>query len=521
MAITRPDGPLNLLLSQLSATWDSIDTALLGTGFWLNVKSFGALGDGVTDDTAAIQAAIDFLDTNNESGTIFFPVGIYLIDGAFLDTSHSNSQILLPRRSSSATSMISILLKGAAPAPTYAVKRNKGTVIKSTKTSGTGSVIGGKVSSGAWPVTGNSWCTVHVKDITIRTEPDSINGLDLFYYPNSKVKDCQVSTDEDVIASPTDPPTYGITEPTNGTYGIRLAPNNLPDQCALDTVQIYGYETGLLSGELVKADNVIVIFCKTAVEIPAALHKQTFRDLYVGDCETALKFTGGNSNVDIDIDIEHSAASPAWAAVTLDVDDPNHYAHGILRYHISENGAVGYKLLRNGGFYLWPESLGAIADTYPISPYVRAHRTTNQTFTTSTFTNITFNANDSPTPDPFDIHSTSSNSDRFIPPFAGKVRIKCTGRWASNATGLRQLVAYKHSAAAGGIEIVLDRVNEPAISGADKTINVLIESRATLPDDYFYFKGWQSSGVDLDLVSSVALDALDLSSPVVEFSMSR
>ena len=39
----------------------------------VNVKDFGAKGDGVTDDTAAIQAAFD------SSSSIFFPDGSYLV----------------------------------------------------------------------------------------------------------------------------------------------------------------------------------------------------------------------------------------------------------------------------------------------------------------------------------------------------------------------------------------------------------------------------------------------------------
>ena len=40
--------------------------------FALNVKAFGARGDGVWDDTAAIQSAIDFLP---EGGRLIFPEG--------------------------------------------------------------------------------------------------------------------------------------------------------------------------------------------------------------------------------------------------------------------------------------------------------------------------------------------------------------------------------------------------------------------------------------------------------------
>lgn len=43
---------------------------------WVSVKDFGAVGDGVTDDTAAIQAAIDAIEAAG-GGTIFFPYGDY------------------------------------------------------------------------------------------------------------------------------------------------------------------------------------------------------------------------------------------------------------------------------------------------------------------------------------------------------------------------------------------------------------------------------------------------------------
>jgi len=43
-----------------------------------DVRAFGAVGDSVTDDTAAIQAAMDFVEAQG-GGTLFFPRGTYII----------------------------------------------------------------------------------------------------------------------------------------------------------------------------------------------------------------------------------------------------------------------------------------------------------------------------------------------------------------------------------------------------------------------------------------------------------
>ena len=43
----------------------------------VSVLQFGAVGDGVTDDTAAIQAAINFASANNLGAEVFFPPGVY------------------------------------------------------------------------------------------------------------------------------------------------------------------------------------------------------------------------------------------------------------------------------------------------------------------------------------------------------------------------------------------------------------------------------------------------------------
>ena len=73
-------------------------TAILsayGTAYWFNVKSYGAAGNGVKDDTTAIQNAMNAAGA--VGGTVYFPPGNYLISNHLLwDTSAKTTIQLAP-----------------------------------------------------------------------------------------------------------------------------------------------------------------------------------------------------------------------------------------------------------------------------------------------------------------------------------------------------------------------------------------------------------------------------------------
>ena len=71
-----------------AAEWFSqLDWARAGGGP-TNVKSFGAKGDGATDDTTAIQAALDHLDSIG-GGALYFPEGRYAVSSYLSVPSHT------------------------------------------------------------------------------------------------------------------------------------------------------------------------------------------------------------------------------------------------------------------------------------------------------------------------------------------------------------------------------------------------------------------------------------------------
>ena len=57
-----------------------------------NVKKFGAIGDGITDDTVAIQLTFDAA-SSAESPTVLFPAGTYIHSSIFTFDIKSFSRI--------------------------------------------------------------------------------------------------------------------------------------------------------------------------------------------------------------------------------------------------------------------------------------------------------------------------------------------------------------------------------------------------------------------------------------------
>lgn len=69
-----------------------MDSALLASASTVGVTAFGAVGDGETDDTNAIQAAIDAVPA--EGGDVYFPAGNYVVNGTVTIIDRENLRLV-------------------------------------------------------------------------------------------------------------------------------------------------------------------------------------------------------------------------------------------------------------------------------------------------------------------------------------------------------------------------------------------------------------------------------------------
>ena len=86
-----------LLMRVLDVTNFNVHS-VISKNSYIDVKSYGAKGDGDTDDTVAIQTALN--DINSSGGVIFFPVGEYKITSGLTINGKTNVKIFGLRKTS-------------------------------------------------------------------------------------------------------------------------------------------------------------------------------------------------------------------------------------------------------------------------------------------------------------------------------------------------------------------------------------------------------------------------------------
>jgi hypothetical protein len=303
-----------------------------GTPNFFNVKKppYNATGDGATDDTAAIQAAINACATAG-GGTVFFPIGVYLCNGAFDGT--TNSVLKIPVIATwNGTPFVDYhdttveLLGEIAPA----VSPTRGSIIKCTKT-GTGShpaILSANpwTTDGLPAVTDFNYCHLQIRRLTFRTADNpSIYGLFLGTVTKATLEDVLV------ITATGGENRSNATEPTHGTAGIWMPQSNNFSLSNMNRVWAMGFDSNFILCEHVRAYDLVALNGHNGIRFGLGYHINLVNSIII-HCPTAFKFDD-YCPVIINSDIEQDIA-PDWQAHGNDVVDTANHATGEIHYTV-------------------------------------------------------------------------------------------------------------------------------------------------------------------------------------------
>lgn len=283
-----------------------------------NVQDYGAVADGSTDDTAAIQEAIDAAFAYaiaNETcyAEVYFPPSpsSYVLSSAPTagGVTKGNAQLTIPIRAGTARK-VTLVFRGAhdAAAMPYweqTVGQRWGVTLKSTLTGqtnssawGAPSVLGGPSVSGSSATYGSSTATfnnvaVIVKGIGISVPLDpTIAGFDFRALANCTMEDCACIADST-------PAVMAVTTPQHDhSFGVGLPQNFNNDRTVINDVSVYGMYYGFIVGEHAWLDRTASIYCQTGVFVMGTsenIHASAFGSISIEACEIGFTTNGGDS----------------------------------------------------------------------------------------------------------------------------------------------------------------------------------------------------------------------------------
>lgn len=216
-----------------------------------NVKDYGVVGNGSTDDTEAIQTLINTICSVGENARILFPVGIYVIAGAIqgtVDTITYNSQLYIPAKNFNDTGRISIEFVGET-VPNFvqssgvgsAISPIVGTIIRSTLVN---DVDGASIICSRGPDANYSnfnYNHVSMRNISFQYTPDgdgacTISGLDFRKSANFNA--------ENITIFPFNQNLVNSATPINGAVGIRMPAVNCDNMNVLKQCTVGGFYDG-------------------------------------------------------------------------------------------------------------------------------------------------------------------------------------------------------------------------------------------------------------------------------------
>lgn len=307
-----------------------------------------------TDDTVGIQAAIDAVGTAG-AGTVFFPKGIYIIDGAF-SGSGALAQLTLPNVAVTTSQKTKqIKLKGTVfqqlayggPAAT------EGSILYFTKIGVAGQNGIATYNNTLFFGVHRSNILVQLEQITFRTVKDpAITPVNLENANQMTVS--YVNFDHGYKTSTSSANAYErVIQPTGtSSYALKTPLDANHVMSTMDHVEVLNYYYGIQMSDHAVLENSGIYLCVYGIEVPLSNHNVYMGYVSLEANNYNITFTGGISGImAYGIDIEHvSIGVGNWSTTTADIYDPSNYAYGSFRYWIyglaqaTVNGGTNLKI---------------------------------------------------------------------------------------------------------------------------------------------------------------------------------
>jgi len=323
-----------------------------------NVKDYGALGNGSTDDTVKIQDTINACFTAG-GGVVYFPIGVYIIGGA-LQTSISginyNSQLYIPQVNSNNSARTTISFLGEVQPNmvqtlgiSVLVPPNSGVILRSTiQGSGTRpSVICGRGAAGNI-VANFSSTNVSFKNLAIQITP---NGSSKMTMGGINCEFSNVAMFENITCFP-----YNLNLVNSGKpdvidiVGIAIPSINCELNNTIINCNVGGFTNGFLLGEHASVYNAVAICCVNGFNQTQNYHLGNYTKLSAFWCSVDFIVTGASYFNVANLQTEWTVASK-WYDAIVTLSDASNLGHGRFNYNIVAAG-VGVdntKFIKIGG----------------------------------------------------------------------------------------------------------------------------------------------------------------------------